>query len=59
MLCLNVTAGIGILEKAAPIYQDFFPDAARRRGGGRGRRFVALLSAANMAGRIGWSCTSD
>jgi MFS family permease len=25
VLCFNVTAGIGILEKASPIYQDFFP----------------------------------
>ena len=28
VLCFNVTAGIGILEKASPIYQDYFPAAA-------------------------------
>ncbi|WP_268960939.1 MFS transporter [Rhodococcus spongiicola] len=27
-LCFNVTAGIGILERAAPIFQDFFPTAS-------------------------------
>ncbi|WP_025735706.1 MFS transporter [Mycobacterium genavense] len=25
VLCFNVTAGIGILERAAPIYRDYFP----------------------------------
>ena len=28
VLCFNVTAGIGILEKASPIYRDYFPDAS-------------------------------
>src|SRR5262249_9130994 len=28
VLCFNVTAGIGILERAAPIYSDFFPGPA-------------------------------
>ena len=60
VLCFNVTAGIGILEKASPIYQDFFPDAsapaalAAAAGG-----FVAILSLANAIGRILWSSVSD
>jgi MFS family permease len=60
LLC-NVTAGIGILEQAAPMIQDFFRDAegssavAAAAAGG----FVGLLSIANMAGRFIWSSTSD
>jgi len=60
VLCFNVTAGIGILEKASPLYQDFFPKApstvvlASAAAG-----YVALLSLANMLGRIGWSSLSD
>jgi MFS family permease len=56
ILFCNVTAGIGILEQAAPMIRDFFPDevsAAAAAG------FVGLLSLANMAGRIIWSSTSD
>jgi len=60
LLC-NVTAGIGILEQASPMIQDFFRDAegnsavAAAAAGG----FVGLLSIANMAGRFIWSSTSD
>jgi MFS family permease len=60
VLCFNVTAGIGILEKASPIYQDFFRDSspaetlAAAAGG-----FVAILSLANAIGRILWSSLSD
>jgi MFS family permease len=60
VLCFNVTAGIGILEKASPIYQDFFP--AVPRGvvlASVAAGYVALLSLANMLGRIGWSSLSD
>jgi MFS family permease len=60
VLCFNVTAGIGILEKASPIYQDFFPKAptaAILASAAAG--YVALLSLANMLGRIGWSSLSD
>jgi len=60
VLFCNVTAGIGILEQAAPMIQDFFRDggsttvtAAAASG------FVGLLSIANMAGRFVWSATSD
>jgi MFS family permease len=60
VLFCNVTAGIGILEQAAPMIQDFFRTngtttvAAAAAGG-----FVGLLSIANMGGRILWSSTSD
>src|ERR1700712_1693531 len=56
ILFTNVTAGIGILEQAAPMIQDFFhgvitPAAAVG--------FVGLLSILNMAGRFFWASTSD
>jgi MFS family permease len=59
VLCMNVTAGIGILEKAAPMITDFFADSSTPVSVTAAAGFVALLSAANMAGRIGWSSTSD
>lgn len=60
ILFCNVTAGIGILEQAAPMIQDFFRDGATSTvsvvaAGG----FVGLLSIFNMAGRFVWSSTSD
>ena len=54
VLFCNVTAGIGLLEQASPMIQDFFAVTAAAAAG-----FVGLLSLANMAGRIGWSSTSD
>jgi MFS family permease len=57
VLCFNVTAGIGILERAAPIYADFFPGGAGVTAAAAG--FVAILSLANMLGRFIWSSTSD
>jgi MFS family permease len=54
VLFCNVTAGIGLLEQASPMIQDFFTVEAAAAAG-----FVGLLSLANMAGRIGWSSTSD
>ena len=54
VLFCNVTAGIGILEQASPMVQDYFSVTAAAAAG-----FVGLLSLANMAGRIGWSSTSD
>ncbi|HEY0689443.1 MAG TPA: OFA family MFS transporter [Kribbella sp.] len=60
LLC-NVTAGIGILEQASPMIQDFF----RGDGGkstvtvGAAAGFVGLLSIFNMGGRFAWSSTSD
>ena len=56
ILFTNVTAGIGILEQASPMIQDFFkgiitPTAAVG--------FVGILSIFNMAGRFFWASTSD
>jgi MFS family permease len=60
VLCFNVTAGIGILEKASPIYHDFFPKAPSAAAlASAAAGYVALLSLANMLGRIGWSSLSD
>jgi MFS family permease len=60
VLCFNVTAGIGVLERAAPIYQDFFPDATSPKSlVAAAAGFVAILSLSNSAGRIRWSTTSD
>ncbi len=61
VLFCNVTAGIGILEQASPMIQDFFRDA----GGSSAvavaaaAGFVGVLSLFNMAGRFAWSSTSD
>ena len=60
VLFCNVTAGIGILEQAAPMIQDFFRNgesslvAATAAAG-----FVGVLSLFNMGGRFVWSTTSD
>nr|WP_210407982.1 OFA family MFS transporter [Allokutzneria sp. NRRL B-24872] len=59
VLCFNVTAGIGILEKAAPMIRDFFADSAFPVSVGAAAGFVALLSLVNMLGRFVWSSTSD
>ncbi|WP_030483871.1 L-lactate MFS transporter [Nocardioides aequoreus] len=61
ILFCNVAAGIGILEQAAPMIQDFF----RGEGGessvsaAEAAGFVGMLSLANMAGRFVWSSLSD
>src|SRR5882672_9032406 len=56
VLCLNVTAGIGVLGQASPMIQEIFkgtvsPSAAAG--------FVGLLSLFNIAGRIFWASLSD
>jgi MFS family permease len=55
VLFCNVTAGIGILEQAAPMIQDFFPTVTAAAAAG----YVGLLSLCNMSGRFVWSSTSD
>jgi len=60
VLFCNVTAGIGILEQASPMIQDFFrsgttSSVAVAAAGG----FVGVLSLFNMAGRFVWSSASD
>src|SRR6476469_2514991 len=60
VLCFNVTSGIGILERAAPIWTDFSgAGAAAAAVTAAAAGYVALLSLSNMLGRIGWSTTSD
>ncbi|MGI8331438.1 L-lactate MFS transporter [Actinomadura scrupuli] len=59
VLCMNVTAGIGILEKAAPMIKSFFANTSAPVATGSAAGFVALLSLCNMLGRITWSSTSD
>ena len=54
VLCLNVTAGIGILGQASLMCQDMFGVSAAVGGG-----FAGLLSLFNMGGRFFWSSTSD
>lgn len=56
ILCLNVTAGIGLLSQASVMIQEMFkgsisPEAAAG--------FVGLLSLFNMGGRFVWSAASD
>jgi MFS family permease len=60
VLFCNVTAGIGILEQASPMIQDFFRDGtASSVGVAAAAGFVGMLSLFNMAGRFAWSSTSD
>jgi len=56
VLCLNVTAGIGVLGQASPMIQEMFPG---RITVSAAAGFVGLLSLANMAGRFAWSTFSD
>ncbi len=60
VLTFNVTAGIGILEKANPIFKDFFAEATPAQTlGAAAVGFVSILSLANSAGRLAWSSLSD
>jgi MFS family permease len=54
VLCLNVSAGIGILGQASLMCQDMFGVTAAVGAG-----FAGLLSIFNMAGRFVWSSLSD
>ena len=60
VLVCNVTAGIGILEQASPMIQDFFREGGTSAvAATAATAFVGLLSLFNMAGRFVWSSTSD
>jgi MFS family permease len=73
VLCLNISAGIGILSMASPMLQEVFggkligaagtlaelSDADRVRLGVIGGGFVGLLSLFNIAGRFFWASLSD
>ena len=54
VLCLNVTAGIGILGQASLMCQDMFGVPAAVGAG-----YAGLLSLFNMGGRFFWSSLSD
>jgi MFS family permease len=60
VLFCNVTAGIGILEQAAPMIQDFFRvDGTSSISAAEAAGYVGMLSLANMLGRFVWSSLSD
>jgi MFS family permease len=54
VICMNATAGFGILEQASPMIQDLFGIEVVAAGG-----FVGVLSLFNMGGRFFWSAASD
>ncbi|MFH1022172.1 MAG: OFA family MFS transporter [Planctomycetota bacterium] len=54
VLCMNVSAGIGILGRASDMCQDMFGVSAVIGSG-----FAGLLSLFNMSGRFLWSSVSD
>ena len=56
VLCLNVTAGIGVLGQASAMSQEMFPGhiTAIAASG-----LVGLMSLFNMGGRFAWASTSD
>jgi MFS family permease len=56
VLCINVTAGIGVIGQASAMSQEMFPGhitAVAAAG------FVGLMSLFNMLGRFFWASTSD
>jgi MFS family permease len=56
VLCMNVTAGIGVLGQASPMIQEIFNN---RVSPAAAAGFVGLLSLFNMAGRFFWASISD
>ena len=54
VLCVNVTAGIGVLGQASVMSQEMVGVSAAAAAG-----FVGLLSLANMGGRFVWASLSD
>jgi MFS family permease len=73
VLCLNVSAGIGVIGMASPMLQEMFggrlvgiPQALseltaeqKAQVASIGAGFAALLSFFNIIGRIGWASASD
>jgi MFS family permease len=74
VLCLNVSAGIGVIGIASPMIQEVFGGrlmdrpgvpfrdldaAAKAELATIGAAFAALLSVFNIAGRISWASLSD
>ncbi|HEY1746568.1 MAG TPA: OFA family MFS transporter [Xanthobacteraceae bacterium] len=56
ILCLNVTAGIGVLGQASLMSQEMFPGRITPVAAAG---FVGLMSLFNMGGRFFWASTSD
>jgi hypothetical protein len=56
VLCLNVTAGIGVLGQASAMSQEMFPGHVTPVAAAG---FVGLMSLFNMGGRFFWASTSD
>jgi MFS family permease len=56
VLCLNVSAGIGVIGMAAPMIQEVFKGAVSASAAAG---FAGLLSLFNIGGRIFWSSLSD
>jgi MFS family permease len=54
VLCMNVTAGIGVLGQASVMSQEMFGLTVAAGAG-----FVGVLSLSNMLGRIFWASLSD
>src|SRR3984885_11101766 len=56
ILCMNVTAGIGVIGQASAMSQEMFPGhvSATAAAG-----FVGLMSLFNMAGRFFWASASE
>ena len=56
VLCLNVTAGIGVLGQASAMSQEMFPGQVSVVAAAG---FVGLMSLFNMGGRFFWASMSD
>ncbi|TAM33955.1 MAG: MFS transporter [Burkholderiaceae bacterium] len=56
VLCLNVTAGIGVLGQASAMSQEMFPGRITAIAAAG---FVGLMSLFNMGGRFCWATVSD
>jgi MFS family permease len=56
VLCLNVTAGIGVIGQASAMSQEMFPG---RVTAVTAASLIGLMSLFNMAGRFFWASTSD
>jgi MFS family permease len=54
VLCMNVSAGIGMISMASPIMQEIFGQSAAVAAG-----FAGLLSLFNIGGRFFWASLSD
>jgi MFS family permease len=56
VLCLNVTAGIGVIGQASAMSQEMFPGRVTAIAAAG---FVGLMSLFNMGGRFFWASMSD